>query len=117
MVRPLAWVMAQRTISSGDFKRSSTLALAIWSEVIFEQQSNEGTKRLRYFVSLLLIGLLLQKHPVAPVAEAFAGVAFLRKAREQGTQFVFNVLVLDHVFPDAVEPGAGGVATETDLVA
>jgi hypothetical protein len=44
--------MAQRTISSGDLFRNSALALEIWSGVIFEQQSNEATKRL--FVPLFL---------------------------------------------------------------
>ena len=46
-----------------------------------------------------------------------SAIAFLREAREHRAQFVFDVRVLDHVLPDAVEPRAGGVAAEPDLIA
>src|SRR6266545_6672175 len=60
--------------------------------------------------------LLLQQHAVAPVSETLARVASVREAREQRTQFVLDLRVLHHVFPQAIEPGAGGVAAEPDLV-
>ena len=61
--------------------------------------------------------LFAQKHAVAPVAETFAGAAFLGEAHEHGTQFGFQFGFLDHVLPDAVQARAGGVAAEPDLIA
>src|SRR5205809_4209277 len=61
--------------------------------------------------------VLLQQHAVAPVTETLASVARIREACEHRTQFVLNFRVLHHVFPQAIQPGAGGVAAEPDLVA
>src|SRR5208282_6388949 len=61
--------------------------------------------------------LFLEEDPVAPIAEAFAVEAFLRVPREDRAQFVFDVRILDHVLPDAVEARAGGIATQPDLIA
>src|SRR5450631_1502673 len=60
--------------------------------------------------------LLIQKHPVAPIAKTFAAVALLDEAHEHGAQFGFDFGFLHHVFPDAVKAGARGVAAEPDLI-
>src|ERR1041384_7340248 len=60
--------------------------------------------------------LLLQKHPVAPVAESFAGVPLLRETRKDGAEFDLEVGLFQHVLEQFVEPGAGGIAAEPELV-
>src|SRR3989442_12704150 len=51
-----------------------------------------------------------------PITKPFALVSLLGVAREQRTEFVFDIRVFHHVFPKPIQPRAGGVAAEPDLV-
>src|SRR5450432_1648413 len=90
--------MAHFTISSGDLFRNPALAWEIWSAVM---------------CSIRLPG---QKDAVAPVAEAFSGISFLHETYEHRAQFVFDIRIFHHIFPNAIESCAGNVATEPDLI-
>src|SRR5207302_2381179 len=82
--------------------------------------NHKVTEALCSLLSLCLLihclGLLLPQRARAPIPEAFPGLTFLRIAREHRTQFTLDVRVLDHVLPEAIQPRAGGVAAEPDLI-
>src|SRR5438552_5584932 len=82
--------------------------------------NHKVTEALCSVLSLCLLihclGLLLPQHARAPIAEAFSGLTFLRIAREHRTQLTLDVRVFDHVLPEAIQPRAGGVTAEPDLI-
>src|SRR6186713_3321734 len=100
MALPSAWATAHLMTSRADLSCNSTLALEIWSGVM---QSVRGNG-------------FLQEYAVTPVAKAFAGVAFFRKTREYGAEFILHVRVLNYILPNPVEACAGGVAPKPDLI-
>src|ERR1041385_4399126 len=117
MARPRACAMAQRTMSSAGLSRNSALAFAIWSAVMGENLVEEiPPAQTDWSFSSRNCDLLLPKHAGAPIAEALSGISLLRVTRQQGSQLALDVRVLECFFPDSIEPRAGDIAAEPDLI-
>src|ERR1041385_337104 len=115
--RPPACAMAQRTMSSAGLSRSSALVFAIWSAVMGENLVEEIPPAQTVWSFSSRDGdLLLPKHAGAPIAEALAGISLLRVTLQQGPQFALDLRVLERLLPDSIEPRAGNIPAEPDLI-